>query len=226
MEATRFKCCLIKAQVKIEARIKKQAKCSVLGAPPLTERLNLMSTLPVSNSLMVSARPGSQPGSSWMPTAPANPWGSDVYASQSNVSEPIGGSGEIAAAPGLSRRDTEALVRAVAAEARGESPEVWVAVAQTIINYARRYGQPISNLVRTSYLSSNYDHNKTFFTMPLSHIPRLGGIEHAVHRAATGASPIGSRRVHFHDVSISTPSFGNPATATRIGRMVFFEPRH
>ncbi len=37
----------------------------------------------------------------------------------------------------MSRRDFEALVRAVAAEARGESSQAWEAVAQTIINYAR-----------------------------------------------------------------------------------------
>lgn len=152
-------------------------------------------------------------------------WGSDVYVPRGAQAEPVGGSAGISAAPGLSARDTEALIRAVAAEARGESPEVWVAVAQTIINYARQYGQSISSLVRSSYLSSNYDHNQVYFTMPLSQIPGVDGMEGAVHHAALGRSPIGSRRVHFHDVSISTPWFGNPATATRIGRMVFFEPR-
>lgn len=153
-------------------------------------------------------------------------WSVDAYVSQGGGAEPVGGSAGVQAAPGLSTRDTEALIRAVAAEARGESPEVWTAVAQTIINYARRYGQSIPSLVRTSYLSSNYDHNRVYFTMPLGQIPGLDGMERAVHRAATGASPIGARRVHFHDISISTPGFGNPATATRIGRMVFFEPRH
>lgn len=130
----------------------------------------------------------------------------------------------LSAAPGLSARDTDALIRAVAAEARGESPEAWAAVAQTIINYARQNGASISRLTRTSYLSSNFDGNRRFYTMPLSRIPNLEGIRAAVRVAAQGGSPIGDR-IHFHDRSIHTPSYGDRRTTMRIGNMVFYNPK-
>lgn len=130
----------------------------------------------------------------------------------------------ISTAPGLSARDTEALIRAVAAEARGESPEVWAAVAQTIINYAKKNGLKIHRLVRTSYLSSNFDGNRRFYHMPLARIPNLAGIREAVNQAARGESPIGDR-IHFHDDSIRTPWFGDRSTRYKIGPMVFFNPK-
>ncbi|MEB3195906.1 MAG: hypothetical protein VKP62_01765 [Candidatus Sericytochromatia bacterium] len=126
---------------------------------------------------------------------------------------------------GLTPPEREALIRAVAAEARGESPAVWAGVAQTIINYARVNGQSIPRLVRSSYLSSNYDGNRRYFTMPLGQIPNLDGIQAAVDAAAEGRSPVGSRRIHFHDISITMPWFGKPSSALRMGRMVFFEAR-
>ena len=130
----------------------------------------------------------------------------------------------LSTAPGLSARDTEALIRAVAAEARGESPAVWAGVAQTIINYSRQNDQPIHRLVRTSYLSSNFDGNRRYYTMPLSRIPNLDGIRAAVNLAAQGGSPIGDR-IHFHDDSIRTPWFGDRSTRFKIGPMVFFNPK-
>lgn len=130
----------------------------------------------------------------------------------------------LSAAPGLSARDTDALIRAVAAEARGESPAVWAAVAQTIINYSRQNGRSISRLTRTSYLSSNFDGNRVYYTMPLSRIPNLEGIRAAVRTAAQGGSPIGDR-IHFHDRSIHTPSYGDRSTVMRIGAMNFYSPK-
>lgn len=120
--------------------------------------------------------------------------------------------------------DTEALVRAVAAEARGEGPAVWAAVAQTIINYARRSGRAIHRVVRSSYLSSNFDRNRPYYTMPLSRIPKLEGIRQAVAVAQAGQSPVGGR-THFHDVSIDTPKWGDRDSRMPIGRMVFFDPK-
>ncbi len=142
--------------------------------------------------------------------APRRPLGSDTVS--------------LSSAPGLSARDTEALIRAVAAEARGESAAVWTGVAQTIINYSRRNNQPIHRLVRTSYLSSNFDGNRKFYHMPLSRIPNLDGIRAAVNAAARGESPIGDR-IHFHDDSIRTPWFGDRSTRHKIGPMVFFNPK-
>lgn len=124
----------------------------------------------------------------------------------------------------LSRRDFEALVRAVAAEARGESPQAWEAVAQTIINYAQRNDKSIHRLVRSSYLSSNFDGNRRYYTMPYGQIPNLQGIEAAVRRAAQPGSIVGDR-MHFHDTSIRTPSFGDRSTRMQIGDLVFYDPK-
>lgn len=119
----------------------------------------------------------------------------------------------------LSQKDVDALVRAVAAEARGESPAVWTGVAQTIINYSRSSGMSIPRLVRTSYLSSNYDGNRIFYHLPMALIPRHSDIRDAVLSAANYRSPVGSR-THFHDTSIGTPSWGS--SSLRIGNMVFY----
>lgn len=124
----------------------------------------------------------------------------------------------------LAPQDVDVLVRAVAAEARGESPAVWAGVAQAIINYARRTGRAIRSVARSSYLSSNHDANRRYYTMPLARIPNLAGIRAAVEAAAAGRSPVGGRS-HFHDVRIDTPAWGDRATRLPIGRMVFYEPK-
>jgi|GEM_PF-5614139 len=123
-----------------------------------------------------------------------------------------------------SERDVEALVRAVAAEARGEGPAVWRGVAGTIVNYARRYGKDITALTRSSYLSSNYDHNRVFFEMPLGNIPNYHGIRQAVLEALNGAGGVG-RSTHFFDTSISAPYFVRPETCIPRGNMRFCEGR-
>lgn len=121
----------------------------------------------------------------------------------------------------LSQADIDSLVRAVAAEARGESPKVWAGVAQTIINYSKESGIPIPRLVRSSYLSSNYDGNRVFYRMAASRIPNHAGIRNAVLQAADYKSPVGNR-THFHDTSINTPSFGDRSTRVQIGHIVFY----
>jgi spore germination cell wall hydrolase CwlJ-like protein len=127
-------------------------------------------------------------------------------------------------AGGLSERDSEALSRAVAAEARGERPEVWTAVAQAIMNYAKETGKPIQRVVRSSFLSSNFDHNRRFYTMATKRIPRFADIRKAVAEAARGESPIG-KRSHFIDTSIRIPSWANPHSAVRIGKMIFLNEK-
>jgi LysM repeat protein len=157
-------------------------------------------------------------------TEPVTPDAAPVPRARPDRPRPDADSVQLSTAPGLSARDTEALIRAVAAEARGESPATWMGVAQTIINYSRQNDQPIHRLVRTSYLSSNFDGNRRFYTMPLSRIPNLAGIREAVNGAAQGRSPIGNR-IHFHDDSIATPWFGDRRTRYKIDSMVFFNPK-
>ncbi len=125
-------------------------------------------------------------------------------------------------APAIS--ETEALVRAVAAEARGESPAVWMAVAQTIINYARKTRASVPRLVRSSYLSSNFDGNRKYYQMPLAQIPNQAAIRESVEAAQAHRSPIGDRS-HFHDTSINTPSWGDRGSRMQLGRVVFFDPK-
>lgn len=124
----------------------------------------------------------------------------------------------------LSDADVNALVRAVAAEARGERPEVWTAVAQTIINYARETGQSIHSVTRSSYLSSNYDGNRVYYRMSMDRIPNQAAIRRAVMEAADYRSPIG-RRSHFYDTSIGMPSWGDRRTRVQIGHMIFLNAR-
>jgi hypothetical protein len=124
----------------------------------------------------------------------------------------------------LSEADIQALTRAVAAEARGERPEVWTAVAQTIINYARETGQSIPRLVRTSYLSSNFDGNRRYYTMAMGRIPNHNAIREAVLDAADYKSPIG-RRSHFYDTSIGMPSWGDRRTRVQIGHIIFLNAK-
>ncbi|MEB3220666.1 MAG: hypothetical protein VKS61_01175 [Candidatus Sericytochromatia bacterium] len=130
--------------------------------------------------------------------------------------DPIGGSGAIGP------REREALIRAVAAEARGESFEVQVAVAQTIINYSRRQGYPIPSLVRSSYLSSNYDHNRVYFTMHLGSIENLDRTAAAVDAAIRGEAAVGRQLIFFRDSSGYLPPYADHNTKVRMGRMTFF----
>jgi hypothetical protein len=125
---------------------------------------------------------------------------------------------------GLSARDAEALTRAVAAEARGEKPEVWKAVAQAILNYAKQTHTPVHRLVRSSFLSSNFDGNRRFYTMATKHIARFGAMRQAVADAIAGKSPIG-KRSHFIDDSIGIPSWGDKHSAVKIGRMIFLNEK-
>ena len=127
-------------------------------------------------------------------------------------------------APARPVNDTEALIRAVAAEARGESPAVWAAVAQSIINYARKAKMAVPRLVRTSYLSSNFDGNRRYFHMPLARIPNQVAIREAVDVAIAHGSPIGDRS-HFHDTRIAMPRWGDGASRMQIGRVVFFDEK-
>jgi LysM repeat protein len=124
----------------------------------------------------------------------------------------------------LSEADIQALMRAVAAEARGERPEVWTAVAQTIINYARETGTPIGRVTRSSYLSSNFDGNRRFYHMPLNRIPNHEAIRRAVLHAADYKSPIG-RRSHFYDTSIGMPSWGDRHSRVQIGHVIFLNAK-
>ncbi|MDB5101061.1 MAG: hypothetical protein JWM80_5482 [Cyanobacteria bacterium RYN_339] len=124
----------------------------------------------------------------------------------------------------LSEADIQALTRAVAAEARGESPAVWEAVAQTIINYSRQTGMSIPRLVRTSYLSSNFDGNRHFYTMAMGRIPNHDAIRRAVLGAADYKSPVG-RRSHFYDTSIGMPSWGDRHSRVQVGHVVFLNSK-
>jgi LysM repeat protein len=124
----------------------------------------------------------------------------------------------------LSESDIQALMRAVAAEARGEDHRTQVGIAQTIINYARQSGQSIPSLTRSSYLSSNDDGNSVFYRMSLGSLPNAQRIRAAVLEAADFRSPVGSR-THFHDTSINTPSWGNRQTRVQLGHVVFFNSK-
>jgi hypothetical protein len=152
--------------------------------------------------------------------AGASPTGATSGFSRDSLSlttvDPIGGSG------GIGPREREALIRAVAAEARGERPEVWAAVAQTIINYSRRTGESIPSLVRSSYLSSNYDHNAVYFSMHLGNVENLNGIAAAVDQAIRGEAVVGNRLIFFRDSSGRLPAYADHGTKVRLGRMTFF----
>ncbi|MEB3328749.1 MAG: hypothetical protein VKQ33_05910 [Candidatus Sericytochromatia bacterium] len=159
-------------------------------------------------------RPGLGGAGAAAPSLPVPAFGTDGL-SLGGV-DPVGGSG------GIGPREREALIRAVAAEARGERPEVWAAVARTIINYSRRTGHPIPSLIRSSYLSSNYDHNRVYFSMNLGNIERVNGIAAAVDRAIRGEAAVGSHLIFFRDSSGRLPPYADHATKVRLGRMTFF----
>ena len=124
----------------------------------------------------------------------------------------------------LSAADIDALTRAVAAEARGESYPAWMGVAQTIINYSKINHIPVHRLVRSGYLEANSDGNVIFFHLPKLLVPHYDAIRSAVVAASQHQSPIGNRD-HFIDNSIPVPSWGNRRTAVRIDHMVFFNGR-
>jgi spore germination cell wall hydrolase CwlJ-like protein len=124
----------------------------------------------------------------------------------------------------LTDAEIDLLTRGVAAEARGESPEVWTAVAQACINHARKTGRSIRSVVRSSYLSSNYDGNKVYYTRAPGRIPNWSRMREAVLDAAEGKSRIGNRD-HFYDTSIRMPSWGARNTRVQIGDMVFLNAR-
>jgi len=126
--------------------------------------------------------------------------------------------------PGYTAREVEILTRAVAAEARGESPAVWAQVATTIATYARKNKKALAKLCRSSYLSSNFDGNRVYYTRETSRIPRYEAMRDTVVAALTGKVDT-TERLHFHDVSISTPRFGDRDSAFRVGRMVFYNPK-
>lgn len=118
----------------------------------------------------------------------------------------------------------ELLARAIAAEARGEPFEAKVGVAATILNYARMHDRKLPKLVRSGYLSSNYDGNRRFYTMPVSKISNWDECYRAAGEALAGRSRIGNRS-HFIDDSIGPPVWVDPKSALKIGRMIFYRSR-
>lgn len=115
----------------------------------------------------------------------------------------------------------ELLARAIAAEARGEPFEAKVGIAVTILNYARIHDRDLPRLIRSSYLSSNLDGNRRFYTMPASKIPNWKECLAAADVALTQGSRIGNRS-HFVDDSIGPPPWVDARSALKIGRMVFY----
>ncbi len=118
----------------------------------------------------------------------------------------------------------ELLARAIAAEARGEPFDTKVAVAATILNYARMHDRQLPKLVRSGYLSSNYDGNRRFYTIPSKKIPNWDECYKAAGEALAGRSRIGNRS-HFVDDSIGAPVWVDAKSALKIGRMVFYRAR-
>lgn len=132
---------------------------------------------------------------------------------------------EIAPANARFAAHQEILARAIAAEARGEPYEAQVAVGATILNYARRHGRSLPSLIRSSYLASNYDGNRVYYTRPTSSIANWSQLYQAAGDALAGRSRVGTNRVHFIDNSIRPPAWVKPSSALRLGRMVFFDAR-
>jgi peptidoglycan hydrolase-like protein with peptidoglycan-binding domain len=115
----------------------------------------------------------------------------------------------------------ELLARAIAAEARGEPFEAKVGIAVTILNYARIHDRNLPRLIRSSYLSSNFDGNRRFYTMPAMKISNWDECLAAADVALTQGSRIGSRS-HFVDDSIGPPPWVDSNSGLKIGRMVFY----
>lgn len=118
----------------------------------------------------------------------------------------------------------ELLARAIAAEARGEPFEAKVGVAAAILNYARMHDRDLPRLIRSGYLSSNYDGNRKFYTLPVSRIAGWEECYRAAGEALAGRSRIGNRS-HFVDDRIGPPVWVDPKSALKIGRMVFYRGR-
>ncbi|MGE0491049.1 MAG: hypothetical protein AB7S38_17710 [Vulcanimicrobiota bacterium] len=119
----------------------------------------------------------------------------------------------------------ELLARAIAAESRGESYDTQVAVAQTILNHASKYGRGLPGLIRSTFLSSNYDGNRVFYTMRTSRIPNWQQYYRAAGDALAGRSSVGFNRVYFHDDSIGAPRYVNKGTALKLDNMIFYAAR-
>lgn len=119
----------------------------------------------------------------------------------------------------------ELLARAIAAESRGESYDTQVAVAQTILNHASKYGRGLPGLIRSTFLSSNYDGNRVFYTMRTSRIPNWQQYYRAAGDALAGRSQVGFNRVYFHDDSIGAPRYVNKGTALKLDNMIFYAAR-
>ena len=123
-----------------------------------------------------------------------------------------------------SASDQELLARAIAAEARGESYSTKVAVGAAIVNYARATGKALVRVIRSTFLSSNQDHNRRFYRLPPSRIPDWQEHVKAAGEALNGRSPIG-KRSHFVDDSIGPPKWVDPSSGKRMGNMIFYNPR-
>ncbi|MCA9794417.1 MAG: cell wall hydrolase [Candidatus Eremiobacteraeota bacterium] len=119
----------------------------------------------------------------------------------------------------------ELLARAIAAESRGESYDAQVAVAQTILNHAAKYKRGLPGLIRSSFLSSNYDGNRKFYTLRTSRIPNWQQYYRAAGDALAGRSQVGFNRVYFHDDSIGAPRYVNKGTALKLDNMIFYAAR-
>ena len=120
------------------------------------------------------------------------------------------------------------LARAIMAEARGESYETQVGVATAVVNYAVKNGVSLSKLIRSSYLSSNFDGNKKYYSLSISSMGKDLWMQ--TLKAATAAyngegyKLIGNRD-HFYDNSIKMPSWGNASTKIKIGHMYFLNAK-
>lgn len=116
----------------------------------------------------------------------------------------------------------ELLARAIAAEARGEPFDTQVGVAQTIMNYADKFGKNLPKLINSPYLSSSRDGNKKFYTMPTSKIAGWDKFYQAAGDALAGKSKVGANRIYFHDDSIGAPRWVNKSSALKLGSMIFY----
>lgn len=127
-------------------------------------------------------------------------------------------------------KEREMLARAVAAEARGTSLDTQMAIATAIRNYATNNAVSIPKLVRSPYLSSNYDNNSVYFELPVGHIDSgvwrnaLAAADDAFKPDSTGRLLIGDRD-HFYDDSIHMPSWGKKSSQVRVGPIFFLNER-
>lgn len=133
-----------------------------------------------------------------------------------------GASGPVADKYAKYAQHRELLARAIAAEARGEPFDTQVGVAQTIMNYADKFGKNLPKLINSPYLSSSRDGNKKFYTMPTSKIAGWDKFYKAAGDALAGKSKVGANRIYFHDDSIRAPRWVNKSSALKLGSMIFY----